>query len=170
MSNKVNFSLNGIKKSVEIEGWEKLLDVLRDYLNLTGAKRGCDDGTCGACTVIVNGEAMKSCMFPATKLEGANIVTIEGLSKEGVNPIERALIDSGAVQCGFCTPGIVTELTVLFMKNSDATEEQIKNALSKHLCSCTGYESILEGAKSVSRSLKEQKSAAFLNEENVVGK
>jgi carbon-monoxide dehydrogenase small subunit len=166
MSSRVNFTVNGEKKSVGIEGWEKLLDVLRDYLNLTGAKRGCDDGTCGACTVIVNGEAVKSCMFPANRLEGADIVTIEGLSKEEVNPIQKALIDSGAVQCGFCTPGIVSELTVLFTKNAEATEEQIKDALSKHLCRCTGYESIFEGAKSAQKKLEGAKNAQKLFNKN----
>jgi len=159
MSERVNFTVNGVKKSVEIDGWEKLLDVLREYLNLTGAKRGCDDGTCGACTVIVNGEAVKSCLFPAKKLEGTDIVTIEGLSKEGINHIQRALIDSGAVQCGFCTPGIVTELNVLFTKKPEATEEQIKEALSKHLCRCTGYESILEGAKVAQKKLEDAKTS-----------
>jgi len=162
MSSRVNLTVNGEKKSVEIEGWEKLLDILRDRLNLTGAKRGCDDGTCGACTVIVNGEAVRSCMFPASKLEGAEIVTIEGLSREGVNPIQKALIDAGAVQCGFCTPGIVTELTVLFTKNPTASEEQMKDALSKHLCRCTGYESILDGAKSAQKKLEGAKNAQKL--------
>ncbi|MGB9694798.1 MAG: (2Fe-2S)-binding protein [Caldisericaceae bacterium] len=165
MSTKVNFTVNGTDKTVEIEGWEKLLDVLREYLNLTGAKRGCDDGTCGACTVIVNGEAVKSCMFPASKLEGANIVTIEGLSKEGTNIIQKSLIDVGAVQCGFCTPGIVAELTVLFTKVPEATEDQIKDALSKHLCRCTGYEAIMQGAKSAQKKLEGAKKAQeLLNE------
>jgi len=159
MSEKINFTVNGVKKSVEIDGWEKLLDVLREYLNLTGAKRGCDDGTCGACTVIVNSKAVKSCLFPAKRLEGTDIVTIEGLSKEGINHIQRALIDSGAVQCGFCTPGIVTELNVLFTKNPEATEEQIKETLSKHLCRCTGYESILEGAKVAQKKLEDAKTS-----------
>jgi len=171
MSIRVNFTVNDTRKTIEIEGWEKLLDVLRDYLNLTGAKRGCDDGTCGACTVIVNGEAVKSCMFPANKLEGAEIVTVEGLSKNGVNSIQRSLIDVGAVQCGFCTPGIVAELTVLFTKNPDASEEQIKDALSKHLCRCTGYESILDGAKSAQKKLEGAKNSQKLfNEEKNVSK
>lgn len=159
MGNKINFTVNGVNKTVEIEGWEKLLDILRDYLNLTGAKRGCDDGTCGACTVIINGEAVKSCLFPATKLEGATIVTIEGLSNEGTNTIQRSLIDAGAVQCGFCTPGIVAELTVLFNKIPEATDEQIKDALSKHLCRCTGYEAIMEAAKSAQKKLEEDRKA-----------
>jgi carbon-monoxide dehydrogenase small subunit len=162
----VNFTVNGVRKSLEIEDWEKLLDVLREYLNLIGAKRGCDDGTCGACTVIVNGEAVKSCMFPAKRLEGADIVTVEGLSKDGVNPIQRALIDSGAVQCGFCTPGIITELNVLFTKNPEATEAQMTDALFKHLCRCTGYEAILEGAKAAQKKLETAKTAQkYFNEQ-----
>jgi len=156
MGEKINFTVNGKPVSVEIEGWEKLLDILRDYLNLTGAKRGCDDATCGACVVVVNGEAVKSCIYPAKKLEGAEVITIEGLTDgKNLHPIQQALIDSGAVQCGFCTPGIILELYALFNKNIDATEEEILKALKNHLCRCTGYESILAGAKLAQKYLKE---------------
>jgi len=153
----ISFKVNGINKTIEIEGHESLLDILREKINLTGAKRGCDDGTCGACTVIVNGEAVKSCIYSAKKLNGAEVITIEGLTKNGeLHPIQKAMIDSGAVQCGFCTPGIIMELYSLFNKNINVTEEEIIDALSKHLCRCTGYESILDGAKLSQRYLKEK--------------
>lgn len=155
---KITFKVNGVQKSVEIKGYESLLDILRENLNLTGAKRGCDDGSCGTCTVIVNGEAVKSCIFSAKKLNNAEVITIEGLTKNGeLHPIQKAMIDSGAVQCGYCTPGIILELYALFNKNINADENQIIEALSKHLCRCTGCESILDGAKLAQRYLKENK-------------
>ncbi|RLD17289.1 MAG: (2Fe-2S)-binding protein [Caldiserica bacterium] len=158
MGEKINFTVNGKPVSVEIEGWEKLLDILRDYLSLTGAKRGCDDATCGACVVVVNGEAVKSCIYSAKKLEGAEVITIEGLTDgKKLHPIQQALIDAGAVQCGFCSPAIILELYALFNKNIDATEEEILKALKNHLCRCTGYETILEGAKLAQKYLKEGK-------------
>jgi len=148
MSQKINFTVNGIRRTVEIEGWEKLIDVLREKLELTGTKRGCDDLTCGACVVVIDGVAKKSCGFSVAKLEGANVITIEGLSDgKTLHPIQKAMIDAGAVQCGYCTPGIVMELYALFNKNSNATEQEIIEVLSQHLCRCTGYEAILEGAK-----------------------
>lgn len=153
----ITFKVNGINKTIEIEGHETLLDILREKINLTGTKRGCDDGSCGACSVIVNGEAVKSCIYSAKKLNSTEIITIEGLTKNGeLHPIQKAMIDSGAVQCGYCTPGIIMELFSLFNKNIDASEEQLIYALSKHLCRCTGYEAILEGAKLAQRYLKEK--------------
>ncbi len=155
MPEKITFTVNGKKRTVEIEGWEKLIHVLREYLHLTGTKRGCDDVSCGACVVVVDGEATKSCVFPAKKLEGKEVITIEGVS-EGTNlhPIQTALIDAGAVQCGFCMPGIVMELYALFNKNAAASREEIINALDKHLCRCTGYEAILDGALLAQKNLK----------------
>jgi carbon-monoxide dehydrogenase small subunit len=156
MPEKITFTVNGKKRTVEIEGWEKLIHVLREYLNLTGTKRGCDDASCGACVVVVDGEATKSCVFPAKKLEGKEVITIEGVS-EGTNlhPIQTALIAAGAVQCGYCMPGIVMELYALFNKNASAPREEIIDALDKHLCRCTGYEAILDGALLAQKNLKE---------------
>ncbi|MCX8095047.1 MAG: (2Fe-2S)-binding protein [Caldisericia bacterium] len=155
---KIKFKVNGIEKVLEVEGNENLLDILREKLNLTGTKRGCDDASCGTCVVIVNGEAVKSCIYSVKKLNDAEILTIEGLSKNGeLHPIQKAMIDSGAVQCGYCIPGIIMELYALYSKNIDADENEIIDALDKHLCRCTGYESILDGAKLAQRYLKQNK-------------
>ncbi len=144
----ITVTINGEKKEIYFEGGETLLDVLRDNLYLTGTKYGCGQGACGACTVVVNGEAVKSCMVLFRRLEGAEILTIEGLSKDGkLHPIQQAFIDADAVHCGFCTPGIIMELYALFTKNPDATEEEIKKALNAHLCRCTGYVPLIEAAK-----------------------
>ena len=156
MPDKITFTVNGKKRTVEIEGWEKLIHVLREYLHLTGTKRGCDDASCGACVVVVDGDATKSCIFPAKKLEGKEVITIEGVSEgTDLHPIQRAMIDAGAVQCGYCMPGIVMELYALFNKNAAASREEIIDALDKHLCRCTGYEAIIDGALLAQKYLKE---------------
>ena len=154
MSNQVCFTVNGKPVVSELDWDKKLLDILREELNLTGTKRGCDTAACGACTVIVNGRAVKSCVLPATKLEGAEVITIEGLSSDSVHPIQQALVDAGAVQCGFCTPGIVMELYALFAAKPDADDDEIVKVLNRHLCRCTGYEAILEGAIAARRSFE----------------
>ena len=150
MSQTIQFTLNGAPKTVVLEGWEKAIDLIREQFDLTGTKRGCDDGTCGACTFLVNGESKKACLWPAAKLDGAQVLTIEGL-RSGVvgevHPIQKALIEAGAVQCGYCIPGIVLELYALFTKDVNASDEAIRQALSKHFCRCTGYEAIWNGAK-----------------------
>jgi aldehyde oxidoreductase len=144
---KITFTLNGTERSVEAEPGLVLLDVIRDRFHLTGTKRGCDNATCGTCVVVVNGKAVKSCTYPLDKLEGAEVLTVEGLAQgKELHPIQQALVDSGAVQCGFCTPGIVMELYALLTENPGATEKELANALNKHLCRCTAYEAIWEGA------------------------
>ena len=148
MAELVQFTLNGTPQTVALSGWEKIIDVLREHLNLTGTKRGCDDGTCGACTIVLDGEAKRACLLPAAKLAGTQVTTIEGLSRGlEIHPIQKALIEAGAVQCGYCIPGIVLELFALFTKNVNASDDEIKTALSRHFCRCTGYEAIWEGAK-----------------------
>jgi aerobic-type carbon monoxide dehydrogenase small subunit (CoxS/CutS family) len=144
---KVTFALNGMERSVEAESGLVLLDVIRDQFHLTGTKRGCDNATCGTCVVVVDGKAVKSCTYPLDKLEGAEVLTVEGLAQgKELHPIQQALVDAGAVQCGFCTPGIVMELYGLLTANPGATERELANALNKHLCRCTAYEAIWEGA------------------------
>ncbi|NLI75684.1 MAG: (2Fe-2S)-binding protein [Candidatus Riflebacteria bacterium] len=159
MAETITFKVNGETKTVSLEGHEKLLEILRDKLSLTGTKCGCDDASCGACTVVVNGEAKKSCVFPQAKLAGAEVTTIEGLAgKAGeLHPIQQAMIDGGAVQCGYCIPGIVMELHGLFSKNPDAGHDEITEALSRHFCRCTGYEAIMASALLAQKYLKEGK-------------
>ncbi|NPV57621.1 MAG: (2Fe-2S)-binding protein [Anaerolineae bacterium] len=143
----IQFTLNGAERSVAAEPDLMLIDVIRDVFNLTGTKHGCDNATCGTCTVVVNGKAVKSCNFPIEKAANAEVMTIEYLAKGTVlHPIQKAIAESGAVQCGFCTPGIVMELYGLLENKADASEAEITNVLSKHLCRCTGYEPIRNGA------------------------
>jgi aerobic carbon-monoxide dehydrogenase small subunit len=147
MPEKITFTVNGRARTVEYEPEMMLLDVIRDVLNLTGAKRGCDNSTCGTCVVVMNGKAVKSCNTPVSKAAGAEILTVEGLA-DGMtlHPIQTAIAESGAVQCGFCTPGIVMELYAMLETNPAVNEQEMSNALAKHLCRCTGYEPIRDGA------------------------
>ena len=155
MAELVQFTLNGTPQTVALAGWEKIIDVLREHLNLTGTKRGCDDGTCGACTIVIDGEAKRACLLPAAKLAGATVLTIEGVNQGAeIHPIQKALIEAGAVQCGYCIPGIVLELYALYTKNVNASDDEIKTALSRHFCRCTGYEAIWEGAKLAQKYLR----------------
>jgi carbon-monoxide dehydrogenase small subunit len=149
MAETITLTVNGIKHSVTCTGKESLLEILRDRLDLTGAKEGCGYGACGSCTVVVNGEAIKSCVLRGKeKLDGIEVTTIEGLAdRDGtLHPIQKAFLEAGAVQCGFCTPGFIMRLHSLFSKDPAASEERIREALSEHLCRCTGYEAIWEAS------------------------
>jgi carbon-monoxide dehydrogenase small subunit len=147
MEEKIHFTLNGESRTVEVDPETMLIEVIRDVLNLTGTKKGCDNATCGTCTVVVNGRAVKSCNTPVKKVAEAEILTIEGLAQGmTLHPIQKSISESGAVQCGFCTPGIIMELYALLEKHPNATQVEMENALNKHLCRCTGYEPIRDGA------------------------
>ena len=153
----VKFRVNGEEKELDTSPTRSLLDVLRENLFLTGTKRGCDGGECGACTVIMNGKAVNSCLVIATELDGAEITTIEGLAKDGkeVHPLQQAFIEKGAVQCGFCTPGMIMTAKAFLDLNPNPTDEEVRSALSGNLCRCTGYtkivEAVLSGADEVRR-------------------
>ncbi|HCS39662.1 MAG: xanthine dehydrogenase [Chloroflexi bacterium HGW-Chloroflexi-7] len=156
MAERMTLTINGKEQTVDYEPEMMLLDVLREVLNLTGTKHGCDNSTCGTCTVVMDGKAIKSCNTPAAKAAGTSIVTVEGLAKGmDLHPIQKAISESGAVQCGFCTPGIVMELYGLLEANPDASEVEMTNALNKHLCRCTGYEPIRDGAMIAQKMIKE---------------
>jgi aerobic-type carbon monoxide dehydrogenase small subunit (CoxS/CutS family) len=158
MSEKISFTLNGKPMSVDAEPEMLLIDLLREELNLTGTKRGCDNSTCGTCTVVINGKAVKSCNTPISKVAGAEVLTIEGLAKGmELHPIQKSISESGAVQCGFCTPGIIMELYGLLENNPNATKSELENALNKHLCRCTGYEPIRDGALMAQKLMQDRK-------------
>ena len=147
MVEKIHFTINGQQREVEIDPEIMLIEVIRDMLDLTGTKRGCDNATCGTCTILLNGKAIKSCNTPVKKASEATIITIEGLAKgKELHPVQKSIAESGAIQCGFCTPGIVMELVGLLDSKPDASETEINNSLNKHLCRCTGYEPIQDGA------------------------
>lgn len=147
---KINVTVNGRNMDLEIDVRESLLDVLRDRLELTGAKRGCEVGECGACTVMVNGEPVDSCIYLGVWAEGKDIITVEGLSKDGeLTSMQKSFVEEGAVQCGFCTPGLVVSATALERQNRKMDEDEIKRALSGHLCRCTGYKQVLNAVDKV---------------------
>ena len=146
---KITFILNSKKMTIEIPPNISLLDLLRDYLGLTGTKKGCETGECGACTVLVNGKSVNSCLILAPQINGKTIQTIEGIGTEtSLHPLQKAFVDKGAVQCGFCTPGMLMSLKALYDENPNATKEDIKKAISGNLCRCTGYQQIVEAAES----------------------
>lgn len=154
----ITINVNGNSHTINVDKSTTLLEVLRDTLDLTGAKLGCGYGKCGTCTVVVNGEAVRSCVSKAFKLDGANITTIEGLERDFVlHPIQTAFIEAAAVQCGFCIPGIIMTLYALFEKNVNAKDEEVHEKLNKHLCRCTGYENILRAARLAREKLKAAK-------------
>lgn len=160
MAEKLTLKVNGTERTVEYEPEMMLIDVIRDILNLTGTKHGCDNSTCGTCVVVMNGKAIKSCNTPAAKAAGAELITIEGLSRGmELHPIQKAIAESGAVQCGFCTPGIVMELYGLLNSNPDSSEQELTSALNKHLCRCTGYEPIRDGALIAQKMVQEKSKA-----------
>lgn len=145
---KIVFTLNGKEARSEIAPQDTLLRVLRDRFGLLGTKEACGQGECGACTVLVDGDAVTSCIYPAAKADGKHIVTIEGLEQNGrLHPIQQAFIDTGAVQCGYCTPGMVLSAKALLDRNPSPTEEEIKHAMSGNICRCTGYVRIIEAVK-----------------------
>lgn len=145
---KVKFYLNHEPVSVEIKPDLMLLDLLRDIIGLTGTKRGCGNGECGACTVLVEGVAVDSCIYPAAKVDQRHVLTVEGLgSEDKPHPLQESFLEEGAVQCGFCTPGILMSSYALLQKTKNPSDEQIKESVAGNLCRCTGYIKIIRAVK-----------------------
>ena len=148
----LTFRVNGIERTVKIFPHTTLLQVLRDNLALTGTKHGCGIGECGAYTVLMEGEPVNACLVLAAKTQGKEILTVEGLgSRDELHPLQKAFIDHGAVQCGFCTPGILMAAKALLDKTPKPSEEQIKETLAGNLCRCTGYQQIIAAIKAVGK-------------------
>jgi carbon-monoxide dehydrogenase small subunit len=149
---ELELKVNGEDYSLTVEPHRTLLEVIRNDLGLTGTKLGCGGGECGACTVILDGRAVKSCLMLALDARGKEIWTIEGLSRVGdLHPLQRAFVERGAIQCGFCTPGMIMASKALLDENPHPSEQEIKDALAGNLCRCTGYVKILEAVSSVGK-------------------
>ena len=150
----IHFTVNGKKVELAVDERESLLDTLRNRLDLTSVKKGCEVGECGACTVLVAGEAIDSCIYLAMWADGKSVLTVEGLKGENgeLSPIQRAFIEEAAVQCGFCTPGIIMSAVEIVGSGKRYTKDELRKLISGHLCRCTGYENIL---KAVERAVEE---------------
>lgn len=146
----LDFILNGEARHTEIPEDATLLKVLRDILHLTGTKEGCGEGDCGACTVLVDGRSVNSCLFPAVQAEGCQVMTIEGVEAHPeLARIQKAFVDYGAVQCGFCSPGMIMSTVALLQKYPKPTEEEIRRGLSGNICRCTGYQAMVDAIQSL---------------------
>ncbi len=156
MKKKVAFLLNGKQTTLEVPSHRLLLDLLRDEIGLTGTKEGCGTGDCGACTVFLNGKPVNSCLVLSGEIDGAELVTIEGLkSGPELHPVQKAFIQDGGVQCGYCTSGMLMMVKSLLDENLNPTEEEIRFALSGNLCRCTGYAKIVLAVKDAAKELRE---------------
>ncbi|MCP5456732.1 MAG: (2Fe-2S)-binding protein [Thermotogae bacterium] len=152
---KISFTLNNERLSVDVVEDMRLLDFLRDELGLTGTKEGCGEGECGACTVIIDGKAVNSCLVLLPEIDGSEVTTIEGLSKDGeLDTIQKAFVDEGAVQCGFCTPGMIMSAKALLDRNDSPSDEEIMEAIEGNLCRCTGYYKIVQAIKTAAENLR----------------
>ncbi|MEE8369451.1 MAG: (2Fe-2S)-binding protein [Dehalococcoidia bacterium] len=155
MKQTVDMTVNGDPVQVTVEPWQSLLDTLREELLLTGTKKGCDEGDCGACTVIMDGKAVTSCMVLALTAQGKGITTIEGLAEgERLHPLQQAFLEEGGVQCGYCTPGLIVNAVALLKENPDPTEEDVRYAISGNLCRCTGYSKVVLAIQKAAQAIR----------------
>lgn len=152
MKQELKFTVNGHPQELHIRPNTLLVQVLRDHLGLTGTKRGCSCSSCGACTVILNGMAVKSCSILALQAQGAEVLTVEGLARgPDLNPLQQAFLDHGAFQCGFCTPGMLMAATALLRENPNPSKDQIREGIDANICRCTGYNSIIRAVAAVAK-------------------
>ena len=153
----IRLLVNGVEHEGTIDVRKTLVDFLRDECDLTGTHVGCEHGVCGACTVLLDGEAVRSCLLFAVQADGAEITTIEGLAREGkMHPVQQGFWDNHGMQCGFCTPGFLIAAYALLQENPDPTEAQIREGLSGNICRCTGYQSIVESVRAAARLLAQE--------------
>ena len=151
---ELQLSVNGEQRSLDVEGRTLLVHALRDSLGLTGTHIGCDTSQCGACTVLVDGRAVKSCTLLALQAEGAEVTTIEGLATDGeLHPVQKAFVEHHGLQCGFCTPGVILTTIDLLSRDGQPDEETIRRALRGNLCRCTGYDSIVDSVEAASKAV-----------------
>jgi carbon-monoxide dehydrogenase small subunit len=151
---RIAVTVNGTRREAEVEGRLLLVDFLREDLGLTGTHSACDDGVCGACTVIVDGEPIKSCLMLAAQVDGVDVTTVEGLGgPQSLHPVQQAFVDAGAVQCGYCTPGMVVATTALLARNPDPDDEAIRAGLIGNVCRCGGYQAIRDAVRLAAREL-----------------
>lgn len=154
---QIEFIVNGKTERLDVPGGKRLLDVLREDLHLTGAKEGCGEGECGACTVLMDGEAVHSCMVLAGQISGHSVTTIEGLEEDGrLGVLQNAFVEQGAVQCGYCTPGMIMSTAGLLNRTPAPTEEEIRVALSGNICRCSGYVQIVAAVKAAAQVLRQE--------------
>ena len=152
-SHRIRIRVNGENELVEVPSNMTLLRMLREKLALTGTKNGCSSGECGACTVMLNGEPINSCLVLAAECDGAEVITVEGLAEDGcLDPLQASLMESGGVQCGFCTPGVLITCRALLNRNPNPSEAEIREALVGNLCRCTGYVRIIEAVKKAAQT------------------
>lgn len=150
VNKRIRMKINGEQYDVLVKPNSTLLDFLRNDLHLTGAKKGCDEGDCGACTVLLDGKAVNSCLVPVLEMNGKEVLTVEGLAQNGrLDPLQQAFIDKGAVQCGFCTSGMILSAKALLIENPRPTEDEVRTAISGNLCRCTGYVKIVDAILTV---------------------
>ena len=155
----VSFNLNGRQQELDVEPHELLLDVVRERLGLTGAKRSCDVEVCGACTLLVDGRPISACTTLALEIRGRSVLTIEGLAADGqLHPLQEAFIEHGGFQCGFCTPGMILAAKALLDENPDPTEEELKHFMHGNICRCTGYKKIIESIMAAAKKMRGAKS------------
>lgn len=154
---KLRMKINGSWREAETSPDRLLLDLLREDLGLTGTKKGCAEGECGACTVIMNGKAVLSCLLPAFKADGAEILTVEGMAHQGqLHPLQQAFLEEGAVQCGYCSPGMLLSAKALLDEDPQPSVEDIKEAISGNLCRCTGYARIIRAIQVAAEKMREE--------------
>ncbi|MCO4862174.1 (2Fe-2S)-binding protein [Cupriavidus sp. WGlv3] len=151
----IEVTVNGEEHQVQVPARRLLADLLRDDLNLTGTKRGCETGICGACSVLVDGEVVKSCLLLAVQARGRHVMTVEGLAADGqLHPLQQSFMEHGGLQCGYCTPGFLMAACALLANNPNPTEEEVRHGLNGNLCRCTGYVGIVESVLSAAEAMR----------------